>query len=107
MHFLRITTRSIILLGAGVFLVGCNPATKGWKSSKGESVSFGRLFAAKQDCNYLGSRERAINLLDAGGNKQRNERRAANIMHTTEQCMRRHGVNYKKRAYSIGHLKSR
>ncbi len=107
MHLFRIVTRSIILLGAGIFLAGCNPATKGWSSTKGESVSFGRLFAAKQSCNYPRARQRAINLLDADGNKQRNERRAAAVLGAAEQCMKKYGVNYKKRAYAIGHLRSR
>ncbi len=107
MHFFSMTTRSIILLGAGLILAGCNPATKGWSSTKGESVSFGRLYAAKQNCNYPRARQRAINLLDASGNKQRNERRAAAVLGAAEQCMKKYGVNYKKRAFSIGHLKMR
>lgn len=107
MHFFRMTTRSIILLGTGLFLAGCNPATKGWSSTKGQSVSFGRLYAAKQNCNYTRARKRAINLLDAGGNKQRNERRAVAVLGAAEQCMKKHGVNYRKNAVTIGSLRPR
>ncbi|MCP4934631.1 MAG: hypothetical protein GY927_10610 [bacterium] len=107
MHFIRITTRSIILLGAGLFLAGCNPATKGWSSTKGKSVSFGRLSVAKQNCDYPRARQRAINLLEAGSNKQRNERRAAAVLGAAEQCMKKYGVSYRKSAFTVGHLKSR
>ena len=106
MHFLRITRRLIILLGAGLFLAGCNPATKGWSSSKGGSVSFGRLSAVQKDCNYPAARRRAINLLEAANNKRRNERRAAAIMQSAEKCMKKHGFRYKRQAYSIGNLRS-
>ncbi len=106
MHFFRMTPRSIVLLGAGLFLAGCNPATKGWSSTNGSSVSFARLIAAKQDCSYPKARQRAINLLEATGSTQRNEQRAVAIMNEAEKCMKKkYGVKYRKRAYGIGSLK--
>lgn len=105
MRFLGKVLRLSALIGAGLLLAGCNPATKGWSSSKGESVSFGRLVAAKLDCGYSKARQRAINLLDASGNTQRNERRAAALMNKTESCMRKHGIKYRTRAYTIGSLR--
>ena len=107
MHFHRLATHFLVLAGAGLFLAGCNPATKGWASSKGESVSFSRLASAKQSCGYPQARRRAVNLLEADGNKQKNEHRAAVIMNTAEHCMKKYGVNFKRTAYGIGHLKSR
>ena len=95
MHFNRKKSQLFVLVGAGIILSGCNPATKGWSSSKGGSVSFGRLVAAKQDCHYAQARQRAINLLEAGGNKQRNERRAAAVLSKAERCMKKYGINYK------------
>ena len=107
MHFTRLATHFLVLGGAGLFLAGCNPATKGWSSSKGKSVSFSRLASVKQSCGYPQARRRAVRLLDANGDKQRNERRAADILNTAEHCMKKYGVSSNRTAYGIGHLRSR
>ncbi len=107
MRFQQAVLKSGVLLAAGLFLTACNPATKGWSSANGGSVSFARLVAAKSDCNYSRARKRAIRLLRASGNREHNEQRAARIMDRAERCMRRYGVNYTRGAYSIGQRKGK
>jgi len=107
MQVYQAISRSLLLVAAALFLTGCNPATKGWSSSGGNSVSSARLVAAKRNCGYGRARQRAIRLLDARGDRQKNKQRAVRLLDTAEQCMHRQGVHYKGRSYSIGRWKQR
>lgn len=108
MHVYPTTIRIIFLISAAVFLGGCNPATIGWSSSKGSNVSSARLIAAKHTCGYQRARQRAVRLLDASGNRYKNERRAARLLGNAERCMKKYGMYYRsRRPHGIGSLRSR
>ena len=93
----------------GLTLAACNPATKGWSSVGGHTVSFSRLMAAKSNCHYQQARRHAIRLLYASGNKQKNEHKAAQILGQAERCMaNRYGILYRSsRGYRIGQMLAR
>ncbi len=98
MHFHRTLFQGVSFAAIALFLAGCNPATQGWSLSNGGAVSSARLIAAKQTCGYVRARKRAILLLDAPGDREKNRRRAARLLGAAEQCMRKkYGVQYKAR----------
>ena len=107
MHFYRIILQASCLLIGGVFLAGCNPATIGWSSAQGGSISSTRLIAAKRSCEYSKARRKAVSLLDAPGDKQKNERRAIRLLNGTDQCMKKYGMSYRSNnAFGIGRLRA-
>ena len=88
---------------AGLWLSGCNPATRGWSLDNGQNVSAARLIAAKNHCGYQKARRRAIRWLYAKGDRQKNEQHAALLLGEAERCMaRKYGVLYHAGAYGIG-----
>lgn len=91
MHFFNIISKCLIVVAVSVVITGCNPGTSGWKASAGGKHSSASLLAARQKCRFQRARRHALHLLDAPGDRHKNEMHATRILEKAEQCMRRYG----------------
>ncbi len=95
MRFFRTLSTISLIFGIGILQSACGSQTKGWSASGGKGVSRPHLAAISEKCGYRKSREKAMDLLAAGGNKRRNERRAGQVLETAQNCMRKHGLSHR------------